>query len=194
MSETTTNEKDSKRKVADHFLIAANGEYTKRMEEAVGIEYKSIHRPDAPFKFIFDGATPGTALTMLALFGAKTKATNEASRVRNTDKGDVDEELSAIEEVFEQLNNGVWREKAEGGAGSRIDRRTVAEVLVELLGDKVDGTVDTVAQRFVDGHTTAKGKALTGDEYFKFVWSNDAVKAGYRKKKGQTGPVLDELA
>ena len=192
-TENTATATDGKRKVADHFLIAADGSYTKEMEKAVGIEYKSIHRPNAPFKFVFEGATAGTALTMLALFGAKTKATNEASRVRNTDKGDVDEELSAIEDVFEQLNNGVWREKSEGGAGSRIDRTTVAEAMFDVLGDKLVGTVLDVAQRFVDGYTNAKGKTMTGEEYFKFVWSNDAIKAAYRTRKGQTGPAADDL-
>lgn len=184
---------DSKRKVADHFLLAADGSVTKRMEEAVGIRYVAVDKADAPFTFMFDGATPGSALTMLAIFGAKTKATNEASRVRNGEGGGADEQLSAIEEVFEQLTKGVWREKAEGGGGARIDRDKVAEALVSLLGDKAAGPAMIYAQRFVDGYEV-KGKQLTGDEYFKFVWSNDDVKARYRKLTGKTGPALDTLA
>src|SRR5687767_10511196 len=49
---------DSKRKVADHALLKADGTETKRMEEAVGIRYTSVEKPDAPFTFMFDGATP----------------------------------------------------------------------------------------------------------------------------------------
>lgn len=194
MSDTAnTTAKPEKRKVADHYLLGADGTVVKTMEEAVGIRYVSINRPQQPFDFIFEGATAGSALAMLACFGAKTKATNEASRVRNGEGGGDDEQLSAIEEVFESLKNGVWREKGEGG-GSRIDRQTVAEVLVSLLGDKADGTVDTIAQRFTDGHTTAKHGKMTGEQYFKLVWSNDKVKAAYRTAKGQTGPALDDLA
>lgn len=194
MTDTNTAAKaDSKRKVADHFLLDAEGNVVKEMEKAVGIRYVSVNRPHAPFDFIFKDATAGSALAMLACFGAKTKATNEASRVRNGEGGGDDEQLSAIDEVFEALVNGVWREKGEGG-GSRIDRETVAQVLVSLLGDKADGNAITIAQRFVDGHETVKHGKMTGEQYFKLVWSNDKVKAAYRTAKGQTGPALDDLA
>lgn len=183
MTDTTVNAADSKRKVADHHLLKPDGTVTKEMNEATGIRYTSIEKPDAPFTFMFDGATPGTALTMLALFGAKTKATNEASRVRNGEGGGADEQLDAVEEVFEQLTKGVWREKSDGVGGARIDWRIVAEELMTLLGSTAQGTVDTYHNRIT-----------TEEAYRKKVWSNDAVKAAYRKRTGKTGPALESLA
>lgn len=193
MSSTETNAADSKRKVADHFLLDSAGNVTKRMEEAVGIRYVSVDAPDKPFEFKFDNATPGSALVMLALFGAKTKATNEASRVRNGEGGGADEQLGAIEEVFEQLSKGVWREKAEGGGGSRIDWAMVAEVLHGILGAKASGDVAHYASRLGSG---APADALDAAQtaYRKQVWSNDAVKAEYRKRTGKTGATVDSLA
>ena len=103
MTDTTTNTKETKRKVADHFLLNAAGEVVKTMEEAVGIRYVAVARPDQPFNFIFDGATPGSALAMLACFGAKTKATNEASRVRNGDGGGVSSSSSSQKRLAQCL-------------------------------------------------------------------------------------------
>lgn len=195
MSETTTNApaKESARKVADHFLLDAAGNVTKRMEDAIGIRYVSVDKPDAPFTLMLDGATPGHIITMLALFGAKTKATNEASRVRNGEGGGADEQLGAIEEVFEQLGKGVWREKAEGGGGSRIDWGVVTDVLFGVLGAKAAGGIDVYQARIGVGVPT---DALTKDQeaYRKQVWSNDAIKAEYRKRTGKTGAAIDSLA
>lgn len=194
MTDTTTNTaKESARKVADHFLLDASGAVTKRMEDAVGIRYVSVDKPQAPFTFMFDGATPGAPITMLALFGAKTKATNEASRVRNGDGGGADEQLDAIEDVFEQLGKGVWREKAEGGGGARIDWAIVADVLHGTLGSKAAGDVAHYAERL--GSAAPKdGLTVEQEKYRKAVWSNDAIKAEYRKRTGKTGVAIDSLA
>ena len=189
----TNTAPENKRKVADHFLLDAAGNVTKRMEEAVGIRYVAVDAPSQPFTLMLDGATPGHITTMLALFGAKTKATNEASRVRNGEGGGADEQLSAIEEVFEQLGKGVWREKAEGGGGSRIDWGVVAESLHSILGAKAAGDVAHYAARLGAGAPTdALDKAQA--DYRKQVWSNDAVKADYRKRTGKTGATVDSLA
>jgi hypothetical protein len=191
--DTNATAKESARKVADHFLLDAAGNVTKRMEDAVGIRYVSVDKPNAPFTYMFDGATPGHPITMLALFGAKTKATNEASRVRNGDGGGADEQLDAIEDVFEQLTKGVWREKAEGGGGARIDWGIVTDILYGVLGDKAAGDLASYQGRLGVG---APKDALTKDQddYRKKVWSNDAIKAEYRKRTGKTGAAIDSLA
>ncbi len=166
--------------VAKHELLAEQGGKHVSMSEAVGIRYTD-RRSGEVFEYFPQGASPGTALTMLALFGAKTKATNEASRVRNGDGGGSSEQLEAIDEVFTNLDKGVWREKAEGGGGSRTDKKLLAEVLIAALGEKAQGTVDTYQNRLE-----------TEDGYFKKVWSNDQIKSEYRKRAGKTGaPVAD---
>lgn len=177
-----TTAEDKRASVAKHELIAVAGGEHVDMTTATGIRYTD-RASNKVFEYMLPGAQAGTALTMLALFGAKTKATNEASRVRNGDGGGTDEQLEAIDEVFANLDKGIWREKAEGGGGSRTDKRLLAEVLIAALGDKAQGTIDTYQNRLE-----------TEEGYLKKVMGNDAIKAAYRKAAGKTGPALDTLA
>lgn len=184
MSNTETNEvvETKRESVAKHELIAAPGGEHVAITEAVGIRYTD-RKSGEKFEYIIPGAVAGSPATLLALFGAKTKATNEASRIRNGEGGDYVAQMEALDELFGNISNGVWREKAEGGGGSRTDRALLAAVLVEMLGDKAQGTVDTYQNRLE-----------TEDAYFKKVWSNDQIKAEYKKRAGKTGPALDTLA
>lgn len=181
MTDTTTNDADPKKSVAKHELIAAPGGEHTTMTAAAGIRYTDKATGEV-FEFMIPGAVAGSPQTMLALFGAKTKATNEASRVRNGDKGDSQAQLEAIDEVFANIANGVWREKAEGSSGTRTDKVLLAQVLVTALGEKAQGTVDTYQNRLE-----------TEEAYYKKVWSSEAIKAEYKKRKGQTGPAIDDL-
>lgn len=180
--------------VAKHELLAAPGGDHVAMTEAVGIRYtdrtsgdKFEWFPSLPPAVVAKGVTledfAGSGILMTALFGGKTKATNEASRVRNGDGGTTAEQLEAIDEVFANLDKGIWREKAEGGGGSRTDKRLLAEVLIAALGEKAAGTIDTYQNRLE-----------TEDGYLKKVLSNDAIKSEYRKRAGKTGPAVESLA
>lgn len=188
MTDTTTNETTEttgkRAGVAKHELIATAGGDHVAINEAIGIRYTDKASGEK-FEYLIPDAVPGTALTMLALFGAKTKATNEASRVRNGDGGGVAEQMEAIDEVFDNITKGVWREKAEGGGGSRTDKAVLARVLVEFLeaAGKLQGTVDTYQHRLE-----------TEDGYIKKVLSNDAIRSAYRKATNKTGPDADALA
>lgn len=187
MTDVTVNDTatDSKRaSVAKHELIAAPGGEHVAINEAVGIRYTD-RESGQKFEYIIPDAQPGTPITMLALFGAKTKATNEASRVRNGKDGDTVAQFEAIDEVFDNITKGIWREKAEGGGGSRTDKAVLAQVLVQWLEaqGKLNGTVDTYQNRLE-----------TEDGYMKKVLANDEVKSLYRKRVGKTGPAADDLA
>lgn len=187
MTDATTNDAVDTAKragVAKHDLIAVAGGEHVAITEATGIRYTD-KASGAVFEYMLPDAKAGAALTMLALFGAKTKATNEASRVRNGDGGDVTAQMEAIDEIFANITAGVWREKAEGGGGSRTDKAILAAVLVEFLeaAGKLQGTVDTYQHRLE-----------TEDGYLKKVMSNDAIKSAYRKRVGKTGPAADDLA
>lgn len=186
MTDTTTNAapattEEKREGVAKHELIAAAGGEHCSMTEAVGIRYTDKKSGEV-FEYLIPDAVAGTPLAMLALFGAKTKATNEASRVRNGEKGDVQAQMEAIDEVFANITKGIWREKAEGGSGTRTDKALLAQVLVEALGDKAQGTVDVYQNRLE-----------TEEAYYKKVWSNDQIKSEYKRRKGNTGPALDDL-
>lgn len=193
MTDTTTNETAGKREaVAKHELIAAEGGEHVSINEAVGIRYTD-RKTGQKFEYIIPGAQPGTAATMLALFGAKTKATNEASRIRNGEGGDTVEQFEALDEVFGNITKGVWREKAEGGGGTRTDWSVYAQVLVEMLGDKAAGDVAHYQDRLGAGvETDALSEAQA--KYRKAVSSNDQIKAEYKKRAGKTGPAIDSLA
>lgn len=189
MTDTTTNEPavqtpadDKRASVAKHELIAAPGGEHVNITEATGIRYTDKVTGEV-FEYMIPGATAGAPITLLALFGAKTKATNEASRVRNGQGGDTTAQFEAIDEVFTNITNGVWREKAEGGGGTRTKLDVLARVLIEALGDKANGTVDTYQNRLE-----------TDEAYKKKVWSNDAIKAAYKAAVGKTGPALTDLA
>lgn len=183
MTDTTTNAAEKRETRAKHELIAVAGGEHVSIEQAKGIRYTDIESGQK-FEYLIPKAEAGSALTMLAIFGAKTKATNETSRVRQTkgQTGTSAEQLEALDEVFESISNGVWREKAEGGGGSRTDRDLLATVLLEMLG------------------TTAKGdkafyvKRLEDDvKYLRLVLKSDAGDE-YRKRAGKAGPALETLA
>lgn len=178
---TTTAGEDKRQSVAKHELIAAPGGEHVNITEALGIRYTDKASGEV-FEYMIPGATAGSPITLLALFGAKTKATNEASRVRNGQGGDTTAQFEAIDEVFQNISNGIWREKAEGGGGSRTKLDVLAQVLIEALGDKAQGTVDTYQNRLE-----------TDEAYRKKVWSNDQIKAAYKLAIGKTGPAVTDL-
>lgn len=182
-AETETEGTGDKRKqVAKHELLGPTGDVVKRMEEATGIRYTLIESGDT-FEWQA-GQDAGSALVMLALFGAKTKATNEASRIRNgSPGGGADEQMSAIDEVFEQLAKGVWREKAEGTGGSRIDKAKLAQALVNVLGDKAKQTVGQYQARLEEE-----------EAYFKQVRQHPEVRAEYTRLVGKAVAAVDTLA
>jgi len=181
MTDTTTPAIDKREAVAKHELIAVpKGEHVS-IDTAVGIRYTD-RTSGQVFEYIIPDAKAGTPLTMLALFGAKTKATNETSRVRNGAGGDTTAQMEALDEVFESITAGVWREKAEGGGGTRTDKSLLATVLIELLGTNAKGNVDHYVKRFTDDIA-----------YMRKVLKSDAGDE-YRKRAGKTGPAIDSLA
>lgn len=189
MSDTTSNAASANDKVerkAKHELIGVAGGGPVDITFATGIRYTDLSGATQPFEYIIPGADAGTPLTMLALFGAKTKATNETSRVRNGKNGGVSnpiEEMEALDEVFESITNGVWRDKAEGGGGSRTDKNLLAAVLIEMLGEK--------ANAGGAAHYVARFEADKG--YMQKVLKSDAG-TEYRARAGKSGPAVDTLA
>jgi hypothetical protein len=176
----TTQSAASRAGVAKHEFIDDNGNVVEGIENAKGIRYT-----DRASGKGFDYLIKPKGMMMLAIFGAKTKATNETSRVRNGKNGGASnpvEELEALDEVFESIDNGVWREKAEGGGGSRTDKGLLATVLIELLGAGAKGDVAHYVSRFEADKT-----------YMQKVLKSDAG-AEYRARAGKAGPAVDTLA
>lgn len=187
MTDMTTNTAaDKVERKAKHELLDASGAVTSDITTAIGIRYTDLSGTQKPFEYNIPDAKAGSPLTMLALFGAKTKATNETSRVRNGKNGGVSnptEEMEALDEVFESITNGVWRDKAEGGGGSRTDKALLAAVLIEMLGEKANagGAAHYIA-RFESDKV-----------YMQKVLKSDAG-IEYRVRAGKAGPAVDSLA
>ena len=173
--------------IAQHDFIATDDagaiKLVDDIQTATGIRYTD-KASGKVFDYAIPGATAGTTLTMLAVFGAKTKATNETSRVRqnNGKVNNGEMELEALDEVFESITKGVWREQAEGGSGSRTDKPLLATVLVEMLGESAKGDVAYYVARFESDskYMQAVLKSEAGDEY--------------RKRAGKQRPAVSTLA
>ena len=136
---------EKKRKLAEHGYVDAQGQEVDMPEQAVGISYQDIESGE-DFVYIFAGAVAGAPITLHALMGAKTLATNEASAFRQAEaRGDEQEETSQVEAIkarFGLVESGVWRERGEGTKGPRYDNAILAGVLMAYLsevGDKPSG-------------------------------------------------------
>jgi hypothetical protein len=131
--ETETNV--TKKAVAKHFLLNAAGEVVENETEATGIRYQQLSTGDT-----FDYQISDAAKTMLAVFGAKTLATNESSQVRNNPKGaggDA-EQMEAIRNRFALLDQGEWVDRTrEGGAAVNKDWLCEATIMVMIEDKKI---------------------------------------------------------
>lgn len=121
-----------KRAVAKHELLDANGALVENEEEATGIRYTLLANNQA-FDFQ-SGMTAGERNTLLAIFGAKTLATNESSAMRNSTKGAAspDEQIDAVRERFALLETGKWVDRAREGVGAKIDLDALAEAICNV--------------------------------------------------------------
>ena len=133
MSDTATasaNDKPKREQAAKHSFLAESGKETKDIHEATGIRYQDVASGEV-FEYQIPGATAGSPLTMLAVFGSKTKATNEALQI--CQQGDEAEmsQVDAIIEVFGKISNGVWREPSDGVGVAKVDRDSLALAIVE---------------------------------------------------------------
>jgi len=168
------------RKRANHTYLGVDGSTVKDVHEAVGVAYEDVATGEK-FSFAIPGADAGSPLTLLAVFGAKTLATNEASSVRNNpNRSDDDDtsEVEAIKDRFDLLATGVWREPGEGRAPTKVDRDQLAAAIVDVAS-AAGKTLDVVAVR-----------QRLDDEpaYFRTARQVPAVTDNYNKRVGKAAP------
>lgn len=182
------------RTVATHLLLDAAGAVVEDFEKGAGIRYV-----DKASGATFDYFPDGKAKDMLALFGARTLATNEASQIRNGKefKGrpasdSSQEQVGAIKDRFALIDSGVWVDRTRE-AGVRWDPALVITAFIEVAKN------------------TAKGKAKSDDEWNAFhaqmlaqsaepeskviatLRSVEGVEAMYRKLQGKTSKSVDDV-
>ena len=183
MSDTATNGADKRTQVAKHEYLNANNEVTKDIHGATGIRYTDVESGEV-FTYQIPGAQAGTPQTMLAVFGSKTKATNEASQVRQALRAGEDPETSqvdAIIEVFGKIDNGVWREPGEGRVGTKVDRDSLASAIVEF------------AQSIGKAHDLAAVRQRLDDDvkFFRMARKDERITSIYNRLPGSESKKAD---
>jgi hypothetical protein len=179
-----------KQKRANHELLNAASEVVENEEDATGIRYTLLANNQS-----FDwqsGLEPGKAATMLAIFGAKTLATNETSAARQNVKGSAsaDEQIDAVRERFAIIADGKWVDRTREGVGAKVDLDALAEAICQVLITEGKST-----QADVDGGYKAKVRAKLDDDktYARKARSYGPVAAAYAALVGKTSATVDDL-
>ena len=189
MAETNeTATESAKRAVAKHALLAADGAVVEDFEDAHGIRYTDLA---SGLTYDYTPKNPN-AIRMLAMFGARTLATNEASASRQKE-GSSQDQIDSIKERFEYIEaNNAWVDRTRE-VGARWDVATLAKAAVNVLiaqGKIPAGDAQKAAEteaRLADLMNTDKAKVGS-------IRAVDGVEAEYKKLQGKTAKTADDLA
>lgn len=174
-----SDEKVVKERVAKHALLDAAGAEVDDESLATGIKYTLIATGKS-FTYQVGGVTAGSPAAMLAVFGAKTLATNEASQVRQKDESG--DQLGAIEDRFLLIEGGKWVDRT-GGVGAKVDLDALAKAIVEV-GTKAGKSPNETAIR----------QKLEDDKGFRtLARSNPEIGAAYAAIVGRTVKSVDDV-
>lgn len=186
MSNVDQETEVTRKAVAKHFLLDASGEVTDDETKAAGIRYVQISTGAT-----FDYQISDAAKTMLAVFGAKTLATNEASQSRNNPKGagSDQEQMEAIRNRFALLDQGEWVDRTRT-PGAMVDKDTLAEAVIMVMIE--DGKI---SEEEAQDSVKAKVRAKLEDDaaYMTTVRQHPRVTANYAKLKGRVVKTTDDL-
>jgi hypothetical protein len=179
---------ESKKK-AEHGLLGQDGQAVDNEDAAYGVTYTLLDGDSKLEPVVWDyNAASEFARRMLALFGAKTLMTNEASGIRNNkklppDKRTPDKCRVAVVERFDLIASGKWADRTrEAGAG--IDKDAMAGAAVDYrLQEKKITAADVDSE-----YARIRAKFEDDAAYFKNVRSIPQVAALYAKRMG--GPAL----
>lgn len=198
MSEQTVDtgaETKSGRKVAEHSYLDAAGNVVETEEQATGIRYHIISTGDT---FDFQtGGKPGEPLTMLAVFGAKTLATNEASAFKQSTKspttpnGHYDGAIDAISERFKMIESGTFVDRSRDGVGGpKWDLDALAEAMCIVLVSSGEATQEQIDR----GGKAKVREKLESKEWLAKAKKNPAVVVEYQRLAGKSVTSAAELA
>lgn len=186
MTNVDTETAVTKKAVAKHFLLSSSGEVVENETEATGIRYQQLSTGDT-----FDYQVSDAAKTMLAVFGAKTLATNESSQVRNNPKGGGSdaEQMEAIRNRFALLDQGEWVDRTREG-GATVNKDWLAEAIVMVMLE--DGKI-TAEQASGDAKAKVRQKVEDDAQYVKNARQHPRVSANYSKLAGRVVKTTDDL-
>jgi len=170
------------------------------MEKAVACRYQDIETGRTK-----DYTPTGAAKDMLALFGARTLMTNEASAIRNgKEAGGGNEQMDAIDERFNGLDNGIWVDRTREGVGAKIDKALLATAAVEVGLESTPPRVSEAGKGDAYANilkALEEGKAASGDkkaqtaaQVMAVIRAIPGVQERYAKLQGKTTKTVDELS
>lgn len=175
----------TRKAVAKHFLLDESGEVVQDETKARGFRYEQISTGEK-----FDYMVTPAAAMMLACFGGKTLATNEASQVRNNPKGGGGdaEQLEAIKNRFALLDQGEWVDRTREAAAPNLD--WLAEAIVSVM--LADGKI---SEEQAAGDAKAKVRQKLDDDagYVKTARQHPRVSAEYARLAGRVVKTTDDL-
>lgn len=185
-----TETKVTRAKVAEHSLIDAVGAPVDDEESAAGISYKLIENGET-FTWSYETASEASR-KMLALFGAKTLATNETSQARNNQKGaaSADDQIAAVRERFALIDSGTWIDRTRDGVGAKVDKDALAEAVCRVLieaGKKTQDECDTGYK------ATVREKLETDATFVRTTRQVPAVAQAYSAIVGRVTKTVDDL-
>jgi len=181
--------------VADRQWIDATNTEVEDPTLATGCRYVDLASKRA---FIYQTGLPaGSHATMLAVFGALTKAGNIRNTLVNS-KGDTNADvIDGVEQWFDELiNNANWAADRVGG-GIRVNPEALAKAIAVVKNELHDGA----HQKYLD-RVLNKDKVLDpGDKagkkeilYSTFALRNKAVEAEYNRQLPQHAAAPDVSA
>ena len=182
---TTAPEKAKRTQLAEHEFIDANGAVQEQIEHATGIRYTD-KLTGAVFSYQIPDAVAGSVGTMLALFGAKTKATNAASAARQARERSSDfthTDVEYIASIFDAIKDGQWEVPGEGKREPKYDLDVLTDVIVELLA----------ASGKTQDREKMRAKLESDIKFRRGALARPEIKQAYNDKVGKAAAPIDSL-
>ncbi len=203
MTDTTqgASTKPPKTPVADRQWVDASNTQVDDPALATGCRYIDLDMQvqKLPCAFVYQTGLPaGNHATMLAIFGALTKAGNIRNTLVNSKGGDGTNVMQGIEDWFDELiTNSNWAADRVGG-GIRVNPEALAKAIAVVKGEHHEGAHTKYLDRIIN-----KDKVLDpGDKagkkeilYSTFALRNKQVEAEYNRQLPQhaAAPDLGQL-
>lgn len=187
--------------VADRQWIDASNSEVDDPAQATGCRYVDLElqAKGLPCAFIYQTQLPaGQHATMLAIFGALTKAGNIRSTLVNTKGGDGSDVIQGIEDWFAELiDNSNWAADRVGG-GIRVNPEALAKAIAIVKNELQAGASDRYLARIVNKDKVKDPGDKTGKKeifYATFALRNKQVEAEYNRQLPQhaAAPELSAL-
>lgn len=179
--------KPKREQIATHEFIDATGAVQESIESATGIKYTD-KATGKSFVYQIPNAVAGSPLTMLAVFGAKTKATNSASaarQARDRDSTFTQDDIEYVTAVFADIQPGQWEKPGEGSKREpKYDLNVLTQVICDIIATATGKQQDPAKLR---------EKLETDLKYRRGALARQDVRDAYAKAVGREDKPADTL-